>query len=228
MRQWRAANLEKARAISRQSAAKWRDNNPEAAKLSQERYKKAYPEKVRASQKRTQAKNRGRYRIKRQRWAEANRPKTRAAIRAWGQRNKDHIRNQRRENRTTRPEHFREKSRRYRQTPQRKAYARRYRLENRIHLNKLACINVARRRARLANALINDLTAEQWEIIKEIYGHRCVYCGKKSKRLTQDHLTPISHQGSHTFSNVVPACKSCNSKKHAGPVLCPVQPLLLL
>ena len=83
------------------------------------------------------------------------------------------------------------------------------------------------RRARKRNAPVCDLTAAQWEEIKAAYGHRCVYCGRKMQRLTQDHITPLSKGGSHTASNVVPACKSCNCRKNAGDVLCPVQPLLL-
>ena len=84
-----------------------------------------------------------------------------------------------------------------------------------------------RRRARKNNAPVNDLTATQWEEIKAAYSHRCVYCGRKMQRLTQDHITPLSKGGSHTKSNVVPACRSCNSKKHTGPPLKPIQPLLL-
>lgn len=58
--------------------------------------------------------------------------------------------------------------------------------------------------------------------------YRCVYCGKRAKgKLTQDHIPPLSKGGSHTASNIVPACCSCNSRKAAGAVLIPVQPLLL-
>jgi 5-methylcytosine-specific restriction endonuclease McrA len=90
-------------------------------------------------------------------------------------------------------------------------------------------INVmsARHRARKVNAPINDLTAAQWREIKEHYGHRCVYCGRKMQRLSQDHITPLSKGGSHTASNVVPACQSCNSIKGVNAPFLPVQPLLL-
>ena len=84
-----------------------------------------------------------------------------------------------------------------------------------------------RRRALKANAPINDLTPAQWVMIKNHYKHSCVYCGKKSQRLTQDHVIPLSKGGSHTLSNVAPACKSCNSKKRDRAPLVPVQPLLL-
>ena len=46
------------------------------------------------------------------------------------------------------------------------------------------------------------------------------------KRLTMDHITPISKGGAHTASNIVPACQSCNSKKNNRAPLKPVQPIL--
>lgn len=88
------------------------------------------------------------------------------------------------------------------------------------------CLQVAARRARKYAAKANDLTPAQWQEIKEHYQHRCVYCGKHQQRLTQDHIIPLVAGGSHTVQNVVPACKSCNSKKYTGPPLKPVQPLL--
>jgi 5-methylcytosine-specific restriction endonuclease McrA len=87
---------------------------------------------------------------------------------------------------------------------------------------------VASRRATKKRAPLNDLDAAQWTAITTHYGHRCVYCGRKMARLTQDHLTPLSQGGSHTASNVVPACQSCNSKKGTRKPLLPVQPLLLV
>lgn len=94
------------------------------------------------------------------------------------------------------------------------------------HLPKILARN-ASRRAQKRQILVNDLTAAQWREIKAAYKHCCVYCGRKMQRLTQDHITPLSQGGNHTASNVVPACPSCNSRKQAGPPLCPVQPLLL-
>ena len=91
----------------------------------------------------------------------------------------------------------------------------------------------SRRRARLAAAPVNDLTPPQWEAIKQHYNYRCVYCPdtcwhcrQKKHKLTLDHIIPISKGGSHTASNIVPACSTCNKKKNAGPPPRPVQPLL--
>jgi 5-methylcytosine-specific restriction endonuclease McrA len=85
----------------------------------------------------------------------------------------------------------------------------------------------AQRRARITQAPVNDLTAAQWDEIQRHYNYRCVYCGTKAQPLTMDHLTPLSRGGSHTRSNVVPACRPCNSKKGPRRPFTPVQPLLL-
>ena len=91
------------------------------------------------------------------------------------------------------------------------------------------------RRALERGATVRDFTAAQWLAMQEQYNHRCVYCPpncwrcqRKRHALTQDHIVPFSKGGNHTWSNIVPACKSCNSKKHTGPILSPVQSLLFL
>ena len=67
------------------------------------------------------------------------------------------------------------------------------------------------------HGLPNTLTLEQWEAIKRVHKYRCVYCGKKPKILVQEHYIPVSQGGGTTCSNIVPACRSCNSKKHDLP-----------
>lgn len=74
-----------------------------------------------------------------------------------------------------------------------------------------------RKRARRKGAQVCDFTRSQWEAMKAAFGHRCVYCGNRPPRLTQDHLIPLSKGGDHTRSNIVPACGPCNSRKHVGP-----------
>lgn len=76
----------------------------------------------------------------------------------------------------------------------------------------------ARRRAR-KKALPATLTTEQWEAIKRAYRNRCAYCSKRPRRLTQDHVVPVSKGGGTTPDNIVPACGPCNGRKHAGPPL---------
>jgi 5-methylcytosine-specific restriction endonuclease McrA len=101
-------------------------------------------------------------------------------------------------------------------------HGRRYWIKNRMQ----HVINTARYRAMKRNAPVHDFTAKQWTAMKEMFQHRCAYCGKKPKRLEMDHITPIVKGGSHTVSNIVPACRSCNGRKGKGDVLTPIQPLL--
>ena len=50
---------------------------------------------------------------------------------------------------------------------------------------------------------------------KKLQQGRCYYCGRRFKpsELTMDHLIPIIRGGKSVKSNLVPACKECNSKK---------------
>jgi 5-methylcytosine-specific restriction endonuclease McrA len=58
-------------------------------------------------------------------------------------------------------------------------------------------------------------THQQWLARVELYGWKCFYCPKKldNKTLTKDHRIPLNKGGSNWASNLVPACKSCNSSK---------------
>ena len=41
----------------------------------------------------------------------------------------------------------------------------------------------------------------------------CQYCGKATKELTLDHITPRSRGGPHVWENVASACIPCNHRK---------------
>ena len=69
-----------------------------------------------------------------------------------------------------------------------------------------------RRRARLAS-LPADLTWEEWQEILMKYDHSCAYCEAKSKKLQQEHVTPVAQGGGYTRDNIVPACPGCNQRK---------------
>lgn len=111
-----------------------------------------------------------------------------------------------------------------------------YRAARRDHTRALALVwaranpelsraKCARRRALRRGAAVSDLTGPQWAVIADTFGRRCVYC-RRATELTQDHVVPLSKGGNHTASNVVPACRSCNSKKQAGPPMVAIQPML--
>lgn len=92
-----------------------------------------------------------------------------------------------------------------------------YRLisEQRRHEKELA--HRRRRSARKRGARAWGFSAVEWRLVREIYGHRCAYCGRDSGRLTQDHVVPLARGGDHTFFNIVPACFRCNVQKGLRP-----------
>ena len=82
------------------------------------------------------------------------------------------------------------------------------------HPDKVLARN-KRRRARKKNAP-GDYTWREWMACLERFDFHCAYCDEPftADRLpTQDHLIPLVRGGHHTDSNIVPACRSCNSRK---------------
>lgn len=67
------------------------------------------------------------------------------------------------------------------------------------------------RRARMAGA-VGSHTALEWREKCAMFNNFCFYCGE-AKPLSRDHLVPLCRGGPNDISNIVPACKSCNSRK---------------
>jgi len=89
---------------------------------------------------------------------------------------------------------------------------RKWRLVNRDKTRFYSRIKHAKRRMAMATG--DQITPEQWDKIKHRQNFKCIYC-KKKRKLTMDHVIPLSLNGSNSASNIVAACKSCNCKKHA-------------
>lgn len=45
------------------------------------------------------------------------------------------------------------------------------------------------------------------------HNHRCFYCWGQGMKLSADHVVAIANGGKHVRENIVPSCKSCNSRK---------------
>lgn len=73
---------------------------------------------------------------------------------------------------------------------------------------------IKRARAKRRKVVRSTLKAAEWLEIRRRYKFRCAYCNLRRK-LTQDHIIPISKGGDHTAENIAPACMSCNIKKRA-------------
>ena len=81
--------------------------------------------------------------------------------------------------------------------------------ENRDRYRTIQVAGKARRRG----ALGRHTTAQWLEKVAALSG-RCVYCGRSDLPLARDHVVPVVRGGTNYIENIVPACGSCNSKKH--------------
>lgn len=86
-----------------------------------------------------------------------------------------------------------------------------YRLNNK-NREKVYNINY---RARKANAE-GSHTAQEWLDLLNKTNGICPTCKQDVgiEKLTQDHIIPLSKNGSNYISNIRPLCKPCNSSKH--------------
>jgi 5-methylcytosine-specific restriction endonuclease McrA len=78
--------------------------------------------------------------------------------------------------------------------------------------NPIVRLCLLRRKAREKN-LLATLTIEEWGECLKYFDNRCAYCGEEMKTVTVDHFVPVVKNGSLAKSNIVPACKRCNSSK---------------
>jgi len=69
----------------------------------------------------------------------------------------------------------------------------------------------------------HDITKKEWKHCLEVFDYRCAYCGISE----EDHLklyNQVLHKdhadcmGANDLSNGIPACRSCNSKKHDNDI----------
>ncbi len=78
-----------------------------------------------------------------------------------------------------------------------------------------AVYNSAYRHKRLAAVIRNggSWTATEFATMCRKYGHRCACCGRRRK-LTPDHIVPVSKGGRNVIRNLQPLCLPCNTSKN--------------
>jgi len=76
--------------------------------------------------------------------------------------------------------------------------------------------NAARHRAldkERRRSLEGNHTLQEWADVKSACGNACAYCGRAMERLTKDHVVAVTRGGTDYASNILPACRRCNSSK---------------
>lgn len=105
----------------------------------------------------------------------------------------------------------------YRNSPEGKAVLAKWKADHPDRVRELARAAHVKRMLIIRNGGHGTSTPEQFWAQCEFFGWRCAYCLKPIHKdnVEIDHIIPIAKGGSGWPSNLAPACRSCNSKKHA-------------
>ena len=87
-------------------------------------------------------------------------------------------------------------------------YVRDWKIRNPEKARMLSTRDNNRRRA-----ICGEFSAIEWTAIVKKQGGRCAHC-RSRKKLTVDHIVPVSRGGCNYAFNLQALCVSCNSKKH--------------
>lgn len=129
------------------------------------------------------------------RWREKNREKSLVIKRKWCKKNPERVIAKSRKWRRKHLEQAREISRNW----------------NRDHPVQVR--ESSRRRRALKTNATGAFTENEFRILVEEYGNRCLRCSRTDQPLVPDHIIPLFHGGCNFITNIQPLCVSCNSKK---------------
>jgi 5-methylcytosine-specific restriction endonuclease McrA len=110
--------------------------------------------------------------------------------------------------------------------PERLVWARQHRLLPKVRAKEIEAkrkwrsknpdkVRIENHKRRSLEAEANgSFTAAEWHLVLWLFNFQCAYCGSTEK-ITIDHVVPLARGGSNYIENIVPACLSCNCRKHA-------------
>jgi len=175
----------------------WRKNNLEKARAIGRRHREKFPNEQRE-------------------WYRNNRELAISLTKAWRKKNKEKVVLDAKRWAKENPEKYAEsKARTIAKNPEkyRRLHAARQSRYRSNHPDRKARIDRARyARVRMAPG---EYSESKWLQRVEYHGWKCFYCKVKLNKntLTQDHAIPLIRGGSNHAANLLPACRSCNSKK---------------
>lgn len=189
------------------------------------RWRKANPEKVVENNKKYYQENKTEMNEQNRRWRKEKPEKDKETQRLWHEEHREEQTVYNREWRQAHRGRANELSKlsRQRNLSKRLEYSRRRYQENKERIleenRQYALTHPEVRKAvdhkRRAESLGSDghFTPEEWKRLCNDYENRCVYCNLELP-LTADHMIPLSKGGDNKISNIVPSCRSCNSRKY--------------
>lgn len=172
-------------------------------------YAARHPEKLKAkSARRDKQKQRDAAKA----WAKKNQDRKRASKRAWRAANPEKVKAMKRRDYERHREAYIARAAKQPKDPEKrrehgKAWRKRRPEKGRFYAK-------ARSGLKRARATV-PFKHSEWLIKVAEYDWRCAYCFVLLNEPTMDHVVPLRRDGLHELSNIVPACRSCNSQKGA-------------
>ena len=142
-------------------------------------------------------------------WKRNNRPKARASYTKWANKNPDKVKASRKAYYESNREAALVYSAKFR-AEHSKVVKKNLAKWKRENPEKVSVIFHKRRTAKTKAG--GAYTSEQWTALCDKYDNHCLCCGKK-KKLTADHIVPVSKGGTSDIRNIQPLCGPCNSSK---------------
>lgn len=86
---------------------------------------------------------------------------------------------------------------------------------NMTEAGKISAKKSLHKRRYLKNNSKDILNAEEWNIVLQLQGYKCIKCNNYFDKIdpTIDHIIPVTRGGNFNKTNVQALCGSCNSKK---------------
>lgn len=187
----------------------WHKNNPDGSKAIKKRYRDTHKEEIAANIQEARETDPDRFKKNSQRSYYKNRKDILERQSEYRKQYPDRIKTAYRKHRETFRERMNEQRRQW-YTEHKSVHNQRVRnWASRNPRKRLSYVHTRRAR-RLENG--GRYTSEQWEMLKQQYGYKCLCCGE-TKPLTVDHVIPIARGGSNDISNIQPLCIRCNKSK---------------
>lgn len=112
------------------------------------------------------------------------------------------------------PDLRRERNREYKRDAYRRDPAK-FKAQRAAYLAKNPAVKRASDQAYRARRLVapGSFTGAEWRTLVKRWGNVCAYDGAPGP-LEADHRIPLSRGGTNYIGNILPACRSCNSREH--------------
>lgn len=95
-------------------------------------------------------------------------------------------------------------------------YKEKYSLRSKIYLQNHPELVAERNHKRRMKIITNggNFTAKEWILLCEVNAYLCNIC-RQHKKMTVDHIIPLSKGGINSIENIQPLCATCNRTKGA-------------